>query len=354
MKNRALLAAFACATLLCGAARADDKDAVLEEARQHVAKAKVHYDLGEFKEAADEYILVYRLRPIPALLFNIAQAYRQGGLYEKARQFYKSYLREAPDAKNKTMIEQAIREVDELLAKEKKTKEAAPTGVKEAPEASLPIKPLPQPAKVAEAPKPAEAPKVAEAAKPAEPAKPAEAPKPAETSKPAETPKQVEAAKPVEPPKAVPQLPLPSPKEPQPKVADASAPAVKHAPASTPPAAQPQKPATVAMAGAPASATKAPPAAVGAQQSPPPAPKEEAPNRTLTWVLAGAGAGLLAGGGAFFLSAGKIDSELSAQPHTRAAADDLISQSKSKHLLSGVLFAAGAAALVGAGVMLVF
>src|SRR5438132_11410397 len=115
--NRLWLALFLSLTLP-GVARAQEDDAkksaVLEEARQHVAKAKVHYDLGEFKEAADEYIIVYRLRPIPAILYNIAQAYRQGGLYEKARQFYKSYLRESPDAKNRVTIEQSIREMDDL------------------------------------------------------------------------------------------------------------------------------------------------------------------------------------------------------------------------------------------------
>src|SRR5437660_9939145 len=115
---------------LSGVARAQDDDskkaAVLEEARQHVAKAKVHYDLGEFKEAADEYIIVYRLRPIAALLFNIAQAYRQGGLYDKARQFYKRYLRESPDAKKRASIEQAIRELDDLLARGTRTVHAPP------------------------------------------------------------------------------------------------------------------------------------------------------------------------------------------------------------------------------------
>src|SRR5947209_18572282 len=119
--------------LLGGVARAQEsaEDAKkLDEARQHAASAKVHYDLGEFKEAADEYIIVYRLRPIPALLFNIAQAYRQGGMYDKARQFYKSYLRASPNASNKATIEQSIREMDELLAKEKRAKEAAPVGVK--------------------------------------------------------------------------------------------------------------------------------------------------------------------------------------------------------------------------------
>src|SRR5437764_13724834 len=140
--SRAMVAVVLSLTL-SGVARAQDDDsrkaAVLEEARQHVAKAKVHYDLGEFKEAADEYILVYRLRPIPSLLFNVAQAYRQAGLYDKARSFYRSYLREVPDAKNKSTIEQAIREMDEILAKEKRAKDKPPTGVKEPPEAALPI-----------------------------------------------------------------------------------------------------------------------------------------------------------------------------------------------------------------------
>src|SRR4051812_8066997 len=151
--KRAVFAALL-SLVLAGVARAQDaeeakKAAVLEEARQHVAMAKVHYDLGEFKEAADEYIIVYRLRPIPALLFNIAQAYRQGGMYDKARGFYKSYLRESPDAKNKASIEQSIREMDELLAKERRTRDAPPMGVKEAPDATLPL-----PEKVAAKPPP--------------------------------------------------------------------------------------------------------------------------------------------------------------------------------------------------------
>src|SRR6202158_4571052 len=89
------------------AARAQDssKESALEEARQHVNKAKVHYDLGEYQQAAEEYTIVYRIRPLPALLFNIAQAYRQAGLYEKARQFYRSYLRESPDKKSRPTIE---------------------------------------------------------------------------------------------------------------------------------------------------------------------------------------------------------------------------------------------------------
>jgi tetratricopeptide (TPR) repeat protein len=105
------------------------QDSSLEEAKAHAAKAKVHYDLGEYEKAAEEYIVVYRIRPLPALLYNIAQSYRQAGQYEKARQFYRSYLREAKDVPNRDAIEKAIREIDELLAKEKRAKNGPPKGV---------------------------------------------------------------------------------------------------------------------------------------------------------------------------------------------------------------------------------
>ncbi len=119
---------LALCTLLAGPVRAQ-QDASLEEAKARAARAKVHYDLGEYQQAAEEYILVYRIKPLPALLYNIAQSYRQAGQYEKARQFYRSYLRETQDPKNRAVIEKAIRELDELLAKEKRAKESPPKGV---------------------------------------------------------------------------------------------------------------------------------------------------------------------------------------------------------------------------------
>jgi tetratricopeptide (TPR) repeat protein len=255
--KRALLAALLSLALV-GPLRAQEsadetkKAAVLEEARQHVARAKVHYDLGEFKEAADEYILVYRLRPIAALLFNIAQAYRQGGLYDKARQFYKSYLREAPEAKNRAIIEQDIRQMDELIAKDKRARESP-----------HPDKAGPQPAPTT----------VVEAPKPAEPAKASALPKPGEASAP--KPEAIAAAKPV---------PNPARTEPAPAVAPkpetVAAAKLAPNPARTEPA--------PAAARGPAAAFKAPLT---------PAPLER--QRTWTWVAAGASVVALGGGAAF-------------------------------------------------------
>jgi tetratricopeptide (TPR) repeat protein len=294
VKHRRLLAALAsAAAVLAGPARAADDSsakasAALEEARQHAAKAKVHYDLGEFEKAAEEYILVYRLRPLPALLFNIAQSYRQGGQYEKARQFYKAYLREANDAKNKSAIEKAIREIDELLAKEKRAREVPPKGVAQAPVPGGPA-----------------------------------------TSVTAGAPSA-----------AAPQAPLPSPQGAERvTVADSNrsstaVPAVAGPPAGTA--------ALQAMAAPPR-----PPVPMEALSSS--VQPSRGRSRTYAYISAGAAAVFVGAGLAFAAKASKYEDELNARPHPQSTIDDLSSTAKSSRTLAAICMGAGVVAAVGAG-----
>jgi len=297
-----MLAALGSAALLLASAGQAAEDSVskqaatsaanLEEARQHAAKAKVHYDLGEFDKAAEEYILVYRLRPLPALLFNIAQSYRQAGQYEKAKQFYKAYLRENPDPQSSAAVKKALKEIDELLAKERKTKESPPAGIREAP------------AEVAAAGR---------------------------------------AAVPVAPPASAAAAPSPGS-----QAAPAAGAATTAVPAAGAAAAQ-AVPAGTALAQpkpvqAPASALPAP--AVTASREAP-----SSSRRTWTYVLAGTSVAMLAGGALFAVKAKNVDNELLAGPHSTATADDLMSQSKSAHGASTLLLLAGVAAGAGAGVL---
>jgi tetratricopeptide (TPR) repeat protein len=294
--NRVVIVALV-SLLSSGVVRAQEpsddakKAAVLEEARQHNAKAKVHYDLGEFKDAAEEYIIVYRLRPIPALLFNVAQAYRQAGLYDKARQFYKSYLRESPDAKNKATIELAIKDMDDLLANEKHAKEKPPNGVKEAPEASLPIKTPPAQGATSST----------QAATP--PAQVATAtPAPAK-----ETPK-------VTPPAAVTTPASPWPASQKQNVATAQ-PSSGGKVASTGSASSPGTVTTVPTRSDSVIAAGRPPSSFGGSSTPPPPPAHR--QRTWTWVAAG-GSALALGGGALF-GAKSINSASPSDAHTANA-----------------------------------
>jgi tetratricopeptide (TPR) repeat protein len=279
--------------VLAGAAHAAEdssarKDPALEEARQHAAKAKVHYDLGEFEKAAEEYILVYRLRPLPALLFNIAQSYRQAAQYDKAKQFYRAYLRENPDPQTTAAVKKALKEIDELLAKEKRTREAPPSGVRDAP-----------PSDVAGRGQP-----VAPVATPPGARPTTQTPPAAATN--------------------IPPAQTPSPQ-----------------PIATPAVSQPTP------AAAPSSALPAPTVTTAIAMRAEPSSSR----RVWTYTLAGASVAMLASGAIFAVKAKNVDNELTSHPHTTAAADDLMSQSKSAHTVSALLLGAGLAAGIGAGVL---
>jgi len=101
------------------AAQADDPRRALAEYKL----ATTHYNLNEFEDAIKHYRAAYRLKSDPAFLFNIGQSYRQLGDYESAIRFYRSYLRDLPDAPNRVTVEARISEMQEAL----KIKSRAPT-----------------------------------------------------------------------------------------------------------------------------------------------------------------------------------------------------------------------------------
>jgi tetratricopeptide (TPR) repeat protein len=127
----ALLAAavaLAAATLLgAGVARAGDP--APSDAKARYLSGQSHYNLNEFAEALQDFKEAYRLRPDPAFLFNIAQCERQLGNLEEAIKFYRSYLRNKPDAGNKREIERKIEELKGLIDAKKKVTTGSPQAV---------------------------------------------------------------------------------------------------------------------------------------------------------------------------------------------------------------------------------
>lgn len=109
-----LLGALAC----LGAARKPVVDKATRDAavfRKHVAAARKHFKVGEFDRAAKEWTWAYKLKPVPPLLFNQAQAYRLAGHFEEARFAYTTYLNELPDAPNKAEVQGRIRTMTRYL-----------------------------------------------------------------------------------------------------------------------------------------------------------------------------------------------------------------------------------------------
>jgi len=94
------------------AAKADDPDTV--KAREFIKKANIHYKVGEYEAAIAAYKEAFKLRPVPALLFNIAQGYRLLGDWKQAKFFYEGAVRDGPDA---PYADEARQRIDEMIEK---------------------------------------------------------------------------------------------------------------------------------------------------------------------------------------------------------------------------------------------
>jgi tetratricopeptide (TPR) repeat protein len=150
MVGRAIALALCVASVAPGAAMAQDNR--IEQAKQQVAAADIDYRLARFTEALAEYTRAYELYPVPALLFNIGQCHRNLKAYGKAIFFFEGYLRDAPRATNRALVEDLIRESKAELAKAElaKAPPAAPPAAPVEPSVRVPppapAEPMPRPA----------------------------------------------------------------------------------------------------------------------------------------------------------------------------------------------------------------
>ena len=99
------------------------------DAKARYMSGQSHYNLNEFSEALQDFKEAYRLHPDPAFLFNIAQCERQLGDFDEAIKFYRSYLRNKPDATNGKEVQKKIDELRGLSEAKRKSKEGAPQSV---------------------------------------------------------------------------------------------------------------------------------------------------------------------------------------------------------------------------------
>src|SRR5690242_4512181 len=102
---------------LMGVARAQGTS----EARRHFELGTKYYDLQRYAEAAKEYEAAFVIKDDPALLFNIAQAYRLAGEHAKAIGAYRSYLRREPHTSQRAEVEARINELQRLIDQQKQS-----------------------------------------------------------------------------------------------------------------------------------------------------------------------------------------------------------------------------------------
>src|SRR4051812_46734476 len=90
---------------------AEDKDA----ARKAFQEGKRYYNLNQYPEALEAFKRAYWNYEEPTFLYNIAQCHRALKHKSEAIDFYRSYLRNAPDAPNRAEVERIIAELDQAL-----------------------------------------------------------------------------------------------------------------------------------------------------------------------------------------------------------------------------------------------
>jgi tetratricopeptide (TPR) repeat protein len=85
------------------------------EAKAHLQQGAKAYSKKRYKDAVDHFLNANRLVPSPALSFNIAKAYEKLGDFAATLNFYRDYLRRAPNAPDRPDIEKLVAKYEGML-----------------------------------------------------------------------------------------------------------------------------------------------------------------------------------------------------------------------------------------------
>jgi tetratricopeptide (TPR) repeat protein len=115
-----------------------------EQAAAYFSAAEIFFQAEQYEKALESYIESYKLSNFPELLFNIGQCYRALARHSDALTSYRNYLSAVPNSPIKKDVDQWIKELEPLAAKEAAEKEAAQNNQSEslpekAPEPVTPI-----------------------------------------------------------------------------------------------------------------------------------------------------------------------------------------------------------------------
>jgi hypothetical protein len=108
----ALVAAFLCVTPAVARAESSDEAEITAMAKEHYKLGLDAYKNAKYPEAIKELKKAYLLKRLPALLLNIGATYRKMNDIDNAVYYYKKYLAEAPEAKDRGEVEKTLAELD--------------------------------------------------------------------------------------------------------------------------------------------------------------------------------------------------------------------------------------------------
>jgi tetratricopeptide (TPR) repeat protein len=130
---------------------ADLAEEETRRAKAHFTAGEAHFSLGEFDRALAEYRKAYLVRPLPPLLFNMAQCHRHLGDLNKAAFLLQRFLASSPTPMQRSQAEAVLREVERALQQRSASGPATrsvpaprpPSSVTPAVRSALPLLPAP-------------------------------------------------------------------------------------------------------------------------------------------------------------------------------------------------------------------
>lgn len=131
-----LLSGLLCLTLAASSTAQPQDDTA--RAKELFGRAEILYSVGEFEKALALYKQAYKVKQLPAFLFNIGQCHRYLRNYKKAIFFYQRFVTRQPDSPYRAAAEGFIEQCRAML---KKKPPAAPR-----PAAAGPADEAPRPA----------------------------------------------------------------------------------------------------------------------------------------------------------------------------------------------------------------
>jgi len=120
-----VLAVVTAASAALGETASPPADDARAQARAHAERGRTLFDLGRFEEALAEYNAAYELVPAPGVLFNMGQCQRLLGNHERAIFFFQGYLRAAPDASDRPLVEDLIAFSERELERQRAEQQSA-------------------------------------------------------------------------------------------------------------------------------------------------------------------------------------------------------------------------------------
>ena len=89
------------------------------EARSSYESGTRKYALGRYEEAAADFEKAYSISAQPAILYNMAQAYRLSNKHERALTLYKSFKSFDPDSPYRDEVTRRISELQKIVDEQK-------------------------------------------------------------------------------------------------------------------------------------------------------------------------------------------------------------------------------------------